>query len=146
MKVMNFKRIKFYSDLLNVILNLNKIKLYFILKSELNIVYFSNGYIKSSNILNNSTDYIKKELNAITGYNWRFKIDNNVIGVCYKEKIKNDYKKEVNIIKNSFFVKNIIKKFPELEIKSIIRINTNNKSKCYKVYEGINSINKKKLL
>jgi hypothetical protein len=100
-----------------------------IIKNDLSIIEFKEGYIKIQEVKNNniSKQDIKAKLISVTGFNWVIESDNLKKGINYGEQENMSFEKRKQEVINHELVQKTLKSFSEIEIDAIKLSNIDNK-------------------
>jgi hypothetical protein len=100
-----------------------------IIKNDLSIIEFKEGYIKIQEVKNNniSKQDIKAKLTSVTGFNWVIESDNLKKGINYGEQENMSFEKRKQEVINHELVQKTLKSFSEIEIDAIKLSNIDNK-------------------
>ena len=100
-----------------------------IIKNDLSIIEFKEGYIKIQEVKNNniSKQDIKAKLISVTGFNWVIESDNLKKGINYGEQENMSFEKRKQEVITHELVQKTLKSFSEIEIDAIKLSNIDNK-------------------
>ena len=121
-KLSDKKKIKSFSQLLSICTTKKEIELKYELEHNINLVSFKNNIIEISFNENLDKNFIKNLTSKLfdwTGERWNILLTKKTGLKSLKEIKLQDYKKNLENLKNSETYKNAVEKFPDLEIVKI---------------------------